>query len=158
MACRSTQHGDRSPVGYCSPVPIDPPLTAHGVVQDTPLTIPQRLHAEENFKRCATVWLGRREFDLGCRQPQRRASLGRDLPPNWEARFPFIPFRYGASLRTGSSGSRWGRHRPPQRLSVCAAAHRLLSSTGRAFESHLLPSSDPQYPTFDFSHLSFLLS
>jgi len=60
------------------------------------------------------------------------ANLGRDLPPNGEGRFPFIPFRYGSSLRTGRFGSHWGGRCPPQWRCCSATAHRLPPRIGQA--------------------------
>jgi hypothetical protein len=62
------------------------------------------------------------------------ANLGRDLLPNGEARFPFIPFRYGTSLGTCRCESRWGGHRPPQRLGFLRCAHRLRHCGGEGVE------------------------
>jgi hypothetical protein len=45
-------------------------------------------------------------------------NLSRDLPPSGEVCFPFIPFRYGTSLGTGTYADRWGGRRPPQRSGV----------------------------------------
>ena len=78
------------------------------------------------------------------------ANLGRDLPLYGEEHFPFIPFRYGTSLGTGRFVNRWGGRCPPQPNGLCAAAHRVLSSTGWRFESPQRQLGDPQYPAFAY--------